>query len=239
MPLWNLAQNNNLGDHQENDIETCSVILSTVNQSSFLLPKINNITISSNDWSFLQNVLPDISVYLNSNLYYSLHGITHTARVMLYSLIISKLLNIKYELPVFIASIHDIRRLNDRGDKEHGKRAGEYFLSNFNKNYNDFASKKDIIYYSLCNHNNIEYSNNFEINFYLDLLKTADALDRFRLPKEKWWCNANIIPFKFFNNILELFKIYVCRTEIDFITSKRIKNIVNVLKEHLSILIEI
>lgn len=27
---------------------------------------------------------------------------------------------------------------------------------------------------------------NFEKIFYLNLLKTADALDRFRLPKEKW-----------------------------------------------------
>ncbi len=239
MSLWQNCSNNILQDLQENDVETCNIIMKTIKNINNV-EKIN-LQFNDSDIIFLKTLLPIKLIFLNHNLYYSIHGITHTARVMLYSLIISKMLNIDYKLPVFIASLHDTQRQNDREDLNHSKRASLYFLNNIKTKYQEYIDKKDIISFVISNHNitNIDLMNekNFEKIFYLNLLKTADALDRFRLPKEKWWPNQNMIPFKFFNSMLDRFKLFTCTTEIDFISNNRKLDFIDIVSDNIDVLI--
>lgn len=239
MNLWQKINNGICENIQKHDLETLNIILSTLSNNINRISKID-IIIDAIDLEYLKNNVPDISLFQNNKLYCSLHGIMHTTRVMFYSLIIAKILNIDYTLPVFIASMHDIARQNDKTDIEHGKRASLFISDNINNKFVKYNLYKDIINFVITNHNisidNIASSIPVEQMFYLNILKTADALDRFRLPKKEWWPDTNYIYFNFFNDKLERFKLFTCKTEIDFLLNKKI-NIINIIKNNLHYLV--
>lgn len=185
--LWEQVNSGIKPTIQCTDIETINIILNTNIYTQ-------KIILHDDELLLIKKYIPTQDNYLNKDCYSSIHGIMHTTRVMFYSLLISKVLGINYELPIFIASIHDISRNNDNGDLEHGKRAAEYFASNINTLYKEFLYQKELIYFCLENHNlSQQVPDVLDTKYlYLSILKTADALDRFRLPKIKWWPDANI-----------------------------------------------
>ena len=104
------------------------------------------------------------------------------------------------------ASLHDVRRFLDRDDPDHGFRSADWFKQNVGeveKEYQLGLSEEDVkeIYYAIKFHASdykefIDLQTYNDFNTVIDLLKTADSLDRFRLPKLKWWINTKYLKIK-------------------------------------------
>lgn len=115
------------------------------------------------------------------------------------------------------ASIHDLRRSVDMREDSHGLNASKWFLKN--KHLFKGLSKKEIdsIVFAVSHHD--IYSNEKILDKegikLFNILKAADALDRFRLPKKEWWPNQKFISIKLSNKFLEFAKNFVIQTEKD------------------------
>ena len=131
----------------------------------------------------------------------TIHGMRHILRVAFFTQILLSLRdqeksqdNPNLLRNSLIASfLHDLRRRNDLPDINHSNRTAKWFATNIPLIENQFKiqfSKEDIdeIYYTIYFHNkpykNITYSrmNHFErYKTTIDIVKTADALDRYML----------------------------------------------------------
>jgi len=148
--------------------------------------------------------------YLEKETIDSIHGLRHTMRVIanLSFIIQEAKIHDGLKTKAFIsASIHDLRRKNDKNDRGHGKRAAYWFAKNAGSVLNffnvslDTTDLQDIqkcvlfheIPYGELERNNSYIAANDSCKMMVDLLKTADALDRYRLPKIKWWINEKYL----------------------------------------------
>lgn len=205
MSLITLAEQNNLPNFQFIDKDTLSWIADNK-------PKFTVSTYNRNFVKFVKNKTrkfpPHKAWFLRDEGIDSIHGIRHIMRVIA---------NIAYHIkekdivdePTIInaliaASLHDLRRKNDKGDEGHAERAAKWFLSNKNKilSHYDWISTDNInvkaISTAILFHeqyykkiiNDPEYIKNKTV---VDLLKLGDALDRYRLPKLKWWINNDYL----------------------------------------------
>lgn len=225
--LWEKAQEKSLGRVQHMDLYTINKIKS----NHIIIPadinsSTSQVNITSEDIDTLKGLLPKLDYFKNKELYFSIHGISHLTRVMIYSLVISKILDTNPEPSVLIASLHDTGRLHDQNDIEHGSRASEYFLENHDvfiqKNTDLRNSIASAIKYHNIDYNQIPFQSLTQLDkFYIDIIKTADALDRFRLPKISWWPNVNVIPINILNSSLEIIKNFVVETELIFLDEKQ------------------
>ncbi len=204
MSLIQQASDHNLPLIQNMDQETLSWI---IENNPFYDNKIKKKDFL--EYGILEKVkqyLPKKEWFLSDEIYQSIHGIRHILRV---SVNVSNLLTSKSSEILFsrncliAASLHDIRRQNDKGDIGHGERSAKWFLDNsemVSEYYQVVLSANDIdeISSSISFHE-IPYSELFSDGRYLknkdivDIIKTSDALDRYRLPKIKWWINDQFI----------------------------------------------
>lgn len=148
--------------------------------------------------------------FLNDEIFDSIHGMRHTLRVVLG---VAQLFDSRHSIGslfrncLIAASLHDVRRLNDKGDVGHGERAALWFQVNYKlvaEKYAVVFTLEDILQISTAialhevPYTQISEYETYEKNFQIvDILKTADALDRYRLPKLSWWINdtfVKIIP---------------------------------------------
>lgn len=132
----------------------------------------------------------------------SIHGQRHGARVALLAAQLAKLGELRVDETleaVIAAALHDCRRLHDQDDPGHGKRAASWFIE---RHVNFIAhlppAAKDVRRHAIAaaiELHDVPYSafDDLQTQKYesarsiVDILKTADALDRYRLPKLKWW----------------------------------------------------
>lgn len=136
----------------------------------------------------------------------TIHGLRHLLRVAANGMYLLQYNDNKdaYENTIFLSALlHDISRKDDQTDKEHATRAAEWFLKHQALIEEEFFSlnnvEKEDIYYAILLHeksleqltDTAEYSNHKKA---IDLLKIADALDRYRQPKMKWWINDKKVP---------------------------------------------
>lgn len=146
-----------------------------------------------------------------------LHGINHGFRTSLYAWILLQLIPEEKQLTskeaisfLQAAMLHDVRRINDNADPEHGRRTaiwlGEQELGidqsalaavalHADEDILPDASSKDLLL--------------------LEILKTADALDRYRLPKAKWWPKKDIMPLVVDDNLFDFCKYITVTTELE------------------------
>ena len=219
MSLIDLAEQNNLPDHQYMDEETLSWICG--NPVVCDHKKIDYSPIE------FQKFFPKKEWYPSLEVASSIHGVRHSARVAVFSEVLFKsrnwlffYLNLKNVLTV--AFLHDICRESDKNDIGHGRRSADWFSNNIIEVENTFHvryNKKDVdsiinaIAYHDVDHNRIEKDISFGHRKIIDIIKTADALDRYRMPKIKWRIDCrrlNLIPsekMKFFAYMM------VCLTE--------------------------
>lgn len=135
-----------------------------------------------------------------------IHGLRHIMRVCVNSRLLLSELGKESDNLLIAASLHDVRRVLDREDPRHGVRAANWFEENVERvegHYEVDLSGEDVkeIYHAIRFHafdyqefaDFEEYEDNKTI---IDLLKTADSLDRFRLPKLKWWINNDYLKIK-------------------------------------------
>ena len=214
-PLYILAEKGELTDKQTIDLETLAWIKKNAKPKRVFITKIypNFKPLSIERFRLFQ---PSEEWFARRDSIQDIHGLPHILRVVIFSYILTQICQIKnYEPFLFSASIHDIQRLSDKEDKDHGKRAALWLKSN-SLNIKNTFKKEEIrgICFAVSNHDkkDLNFSSKSD-RLFLDVLKTADALDRFRLPKIKWWPDEQFIPFKLDPQIYSLAKFLVFRSE--------------------------
>ncbi len=208
MSLISLAEQDNLPDNQLMDEETINWILS--NKPDFLFSNFNkNYAIFAMD--MVLSFSPPEDWFLRSENINSIHGLRHILRVIAnisYLIKENRISNKKIITSVLIAGLlHDLRRQNDKNDNEHAERANIWFIEKqdqilkYFKNINNQIDINSISAAILLHNKDYNvfsgYPNYLKNKFVVDFLKSGDALDRYRLPKLKWWINnqyLSLIP---------------------------------------------
>lgn len=197
--LIELIQKGKLPLHQFMDFETINWIKENI--PSFDLSTPPKFNLKPDFLSEIKKFIPDVTWFLISKKKDSIHGMRHILRVTFHSLHLSSLSRGKsprlFKNSLIASSLHDLRRKNDLMDLYHGKRAARWFKKNISlieNQYEIHLSQEDIkaIYYSMSFHDlpyeNIVKNVNYErYKDLTDILKTADALDRYRLPSIRLW----------------------------------------------------
>ncbi|MEU6973520.1 hypothetical protein AB0A71_38535 [Kitasatospora aureofaciens] len=138
-------------------------------------------------------------------LHDSLHGVRHSMRTAALAALLAEI----HELDdtdaatvVLAAAVHDCQRLHDQDDRGHGARAAIWLAANADNVWTHFglvATPRRIIqaatairlhdlpYDAFCSDDQADYH---RAELICDLVKAADALDRYRLPKLSWWPDA-------------------------------------------------
>lgn len=154
--------------------------------------------------------------FADTKLSCGIHGVRHLVRVALYAWIITQFLEMnspseRAGVVDFLqaAMVHDIRRLDDNADIEHGHRSAEWAEATL-PNISDAAI-------AAVRFHNEEAPVNLDTHSLklLQILKTADALDRFRLPKVKWWLDKERTPLAVNDELLEFCKYVTLQTELE------------------------
>jgi len=200
MSLINLAGQNNLSNLQSLDEDT--LIWIENNKPQFPIFKCDQKFIEFS-LDCVQKFTPNQEWFSRSEGINSIHGLRHILRTVANTAYLIKEKNIIDECIIIssliAASLHDLHRKDDRGDKGHAERTFKWFLSNqktilkhyclSNHDIDTNAISTSILFHELLYSqilNNPDYKKNKKI---VDLLKSSDALDRYRLPKLKWWIN--------------------------------------------------
>lgn len=209
-PLYMKLKDREYEDNQELDRDSVEWLKRELN----LKKKTESLNIVPiREEIFLQYV-PNKS-WFNSGRTRTIHGISHTLRVMLYSYILCKIYEIERVEPFLVAaSIHDIKRINDREDANHGKRVSEWFYKN-NLKIKNGLSKEEIREICLA----VDMTNNSKLKIG-SILKSADALDRYRLPKRKWWLKKELVPLSIPTKVINFSKHFTVWTEEDILNGK-------------------
>lgn len=219
-PLYILAQEHRLEELQLMDRETLGWMKDKCKPTELHVSSVAKDYCPLKLEQFKQYI-PQKKWFLKKSHAISIHGISHILRVMLYSLVIQQYLELKIRVSdlLIATSVHDLRRKDDKGDPGHGKRAGLWFkdnLSLFSKFQIIF--EKDIVY-AVANHEVQSELINSRAGLYEDklllILQTADALDRYRLPKEKWWPNPKLFRCKIPKSFLDFVKFFTYQTGLE------------------------
>jgi hypothetical protein len=136
----------------------------------------------------------------------SIHGLRHGMRTAVYVALLAERAQLDEQLSVALvigAAVHDCRRLHDKDDSGHGARAAAWLDTHTALVANHFGVSGEVVgqlwlaatavrlhdvpYAGFGPSDEIEYQQACQAS---DLLKAADALDRYRLPKLKWWPDA-------------------------------------------------
>lgn len=134
----------------------------------------------------------------------SLHGVRHAMRTAVLAALLAEDAGLDLNdtaTLVVAAATHDCRRLHDKDDHGHGARAAQWLTGNAPMIFDHFhlpaetpsiakaataIRLHDIPYAAFTPADERDRSHARSIT---DLLKAADALDRYRLPKLSWWPN--------------------------------------------------
>ncbi len=171
--------------------------------NSNLISQIDKLT------SELKRFIPDSTWFLVPEEINTIHGVRHLLRVNFLSML---LITLDKKIPIdFIkmsaitSSLHDLRRRNDLLDTPHARRGAKWFIKNTSLIRDFFKielseEEIDTIYYSILFHDlpykKISDDPNYKkYKVFIDITKTADALDRYRLPKVDWWIKDHLVSF--------------------------------------------
>lgn len=202
--LVQLAKDKTLPDHQFMDVETLDWI---ENNNPFV--KINGLGrlfMYADVFDILNKFRIDQSWFSCKKEIDSIHGIRHILRVAVNGLNLLQygFKEEQYRNVVLVAALcHDIRRENDKSDPDHGKRSAIWFKNNLKlveKTLVKLENQEiDDVFFSIYYHD-ADLSDLINLPEYkshkraVDILKVADSLDRYRLPKLKWWINDDHLP---------------------------------------------
>jgi hypothetical protein len=160
----------------------------------------------------LRSDLPNIPVhwFAEEKEIQSIHGLRHHARVAVYAGHLAAWLALgerEQREAVLAAAIHDCRRQHDQHDPGHGARAATWFedaapeimsaITPGAEVRNDVVATAlelhDLPHSEFCAQQLQRYRRTPDV---VDVVKTADALDRYRLPKLKWWPDDGRLQLK-------------------------------------------
>lgn len=177
--LWSLAQERLQPDIQDMDQETLDKIKE--NKPEYQVSN-TDYHLTTEEVSLVEDLSPKPDWYVNPEIVSSIHGIAHTVRVMVYAVLLTRnLINDSDREALLIAcSVHDTQRMNDKGDEGHEDRAISWLSKNFAQ-------------HPLLNQVLMILRDSSALSQYL---RAADALDRYRLPKVKWWIDDSYLEIK-------------------------------------------
>jgi hypothetical protein len=136
------------------------------------------------------------------NLVNSLHGTRHLLRTAALAALLAELYGLGSRdtaTLVVAASMHDCRRLHDNNDTGHGERASTWLIEHSSEVFSFFGVHAnatqihkaavairlhDVPYIAFTES---DAASRVATEGITDLLKAADALDRYRLPTLEWW----------------------------------------------------
>ncbi|MFD9413306.1 hypothetical protein ACFWC9_01060 [Streptomyces goshikiensis] len=132
----------------------------------------------------------------------SLHGIRHAMRTAALAALLAETAGLSDDdtaTLVLAGAVHDCQRLHDKDDRGHGARAAIWLTDNADTVWNHFGlvatpsriataatavRLHDLPYEAFSEDDHADHARSEVI---CDLLRAADALDRYRLPKLSWW----------------------------------------------------
>ncbi|MGW7314643.1 hypothetical protein [Streptomyces sp. NPDC054865] len=141
-------------------------------------------------------------------LYTSIHGVRHSMRTAALAAVLAEahgLDDADTATVVVAAAVHDCQRRHDKDDKGHGARAAIWLAVNADSVWGRFGHTAtprrivqaatavrlhDIPYDAFTTD---DWNDHAKAESMADILKAADALDRYRLPKTSWWPDARHI----------------------------------------------
>lgn len=191
--LHELAKAGSLPAHQAMDLDTLGWIARNRPPSTTIPPRLAPQATM---------LVPDAAWFTDTRLADSLHGIRHNARVSLLASILAAEHGLDQDHTVALctaAAVHDCRRLGDRDDPGHGQRAATWLTTNAGVVTAALGhpvppaplvraalaiSLHDVPYEAFTAAQDSAYRQTPHL---VDLLKAADAMDRYRLPLTRWW----------------------------------------------------
>uniref|UniRef100_A0AAU2VR26 HD domain-containing protein n=1 Tax=Streptomyces sp. NBC_00008 TaxID=2903610 RepID=A0AAU2VR26_9ACTN len=146
--------------------------------------------------------------WADPRLYTSLHGVRHAMRTAALAAVLAEtngLDDADATTVILAAAVHDCQRRHDQDDRGHGARAATWLAANADTVWGHFglaASPRrivqaatavrlhDIPYEEFAADDTADQARAERIT---DLVKAADALDRYRLPRLKWWPDSRYV----------------------------------------------
>ncbi|WP_055483716.1 HD domain-containing protein [Sphaerimonospora mesophila] len=194
-PLHELAGQGRLPGHQRMDRATLAWIEANRPAMDF-----GSIPVPRRALPLL--LVPSAAWFTDARQADSIHGIGHSARVSLLASLLAEQHQFDEQDTIALcmaAAVHDCRRRDDRDDPGHGRRAARWFARNHHKVGITFGrllppvtvaravtaiALHDIAYAAFTPADREAAREAWPL---VDLLKAADALDRYRLPCRRWW----------------------------------------------------
>ncbi|MFI1938201.1 hypothetical protein ACH44C_13605 [Streptomyces purpureus] len=158
----------------------------------------------------------------------SLHGIRHAMRTAALAALLAESAGLSEDdtaTLVLAAAVHDCQRLHDKDDRGHGARAAIWLTDNADTVWSHFGlvatpsriaaaatavRLHDLPYDAFSKDDQADHARAEAV---CDLLKAADALDRYRLPKLSWWPDPAQVRSEAFNGLRTIAFELVVRSE--------------------------
>ncbi|WP_435601670.1 hypothetical protein [Streptomyces sp. C10-9-1] len=138
----------------------------------------------------------------------SLHGVRHAMRTAALAAVLAEandLCDADAATAILAAAVHDCQRRHDQDDRGHGSRAAIWLAANADTVWGQFglaATPRRIVQAATAVRlHDVPYeafapddkSDHARAELITDVVKAADALDRYRLPKLKWWPDSRYV----------------------------------------------
>lgn len=197
--LVELAARRSLPFHQHMDPETVEWI--TAHRPDFP-STVPTKPLSPSSQALLRASAVPAGWYAERTVYDTIHGVRHGMRVAALAALLAEAHGLDSgdtAAVIVAAAIHDCRREHDRADNGHGARAAQWFMDHASTVWRQFGLAIDVRntvrvasaihvherpYGHFDEHDRQRYRRAERL---CDLLKAADALDRYRQPKLNWW----------------------------------------------------
>ncbi|MEK7094381.1 MAG: hypothetical protein AAB903_03535 [Patescibacteria group bacterium] len=143
--------------------------------------------------------------FQNSAIQNGIHGFRHGCRVAIQALILGynhyQLSQDELEAVMFAGLIHDCRRMNDNSDPHHGRRVALWLKNNKRVLPARLSVFLPAISFAIAVHSDsyehIKKMQQYQrFKLFVDILKTADGLDRYRFPRSDWWFSSKFVMLK-------------------------------------------
>ena len=202
--LVELAERKQLPRHQFTDHATVRWI--EENRPHFVWDAVPPLRETSRD--LLSRTAVPAAWLADPELRDSIHGIRHAMRTAALAALLAEIAGVDdadTATLIIAGALHDCRRFHDKDDHGHGVRAARWLTEHadliwdhFHLTANESAVTRAAIAVRLHDVPYVDFTQTDKADYFRaqqisDLVKAADALDRYRLPKLKWWPEARYV----------------------------------------------
>jgi hypothetical protein len=180
------------------------------------LPRVPWPALRPRSRDLLARSAPPARWWADQGLHASLHGVRHALRTAALAAVLAEwngLDDADAATVTVAAAVHDCRRRHDRDDPVHGARAATWLTAEADAVWGHFGLTADprltaraatavrlhdLPYGAFTREDRADAARTGRLT---DVLKAADALDRYRLPKLTWWPDARYVREPAFDHL--------------------------------------